>query len=135
MDTRAVRWLLGLFVALAGVFAAEAVAAPGPGERRGGPDQTVEERILVPPALRRLVTVRYALMAAALAVILARATLYETVPWPFALLLLAVALGAAWVPLGKRPTADAPPVPPLPPAPPASSPVNPPADRADAAAG
>ncbi|BAM02508.1 hypothetical protein [Phycisphaera mikurensis] len=130
MNARAVRWVLGLLIALAGVFVAEVLASPEP-PPAGASRASVE----VPPALRRLTTVRYALMAGLLAVVLARATLYEEIPWIFSVLLLAVALGAAWVPLhraGAGRAAGAASGPGNPAAPP---PVDPPADRADGAAG
>ena len=120
MDSQAIRWLLGLLVALAGVFVAEVLVSPEPPAARGAETGSV----VVPPALRRLVTVRYALLAVAMAVVLARATLYEGIPWPFAIVLLAVSLGAAWVPLGRGRSKNDPP-----------DPVNPPAQAADAPAG
>lgn len=101
MDERGIRWLLGLLVALVGIAAAEARAAPPapPPPPTPGGAGAVE----VPAAVRRLVTVRYALLAAAVAVVLARPPLFEAVPWPFVLALLGVSLAAAWVPLGRRP--------------------------------
>ena len=102
MDGRAVRWLLGLVVALAGVFVAEVMAAPVPPRPRPRPGEAEGSGpVTVSPALRRLVTVRYALLSVVLAVVLARATLYEAVPWLFVLGVLGVGLAAAWVPLGR----------------------------------
>ena len=98
MDNQAVRWVLGLLVALVGVSVAEVRAAPQPAAP-GRADAAVE----VPAAVRRLITVRYALLAVLVAVVMARATLYEAIPWFFVLALLGVSLAAAWVPLGRRP--------------------------------
>lgn len=107
MDAQAVEWLLGLLMALAAVFVAEVLVAPEPPVSRGGSGGFSERGVVVPPALRRLVTIRYALLAVALTLVLARTTLYELVPWPFVFALLAVATVAAWAPLGRRePAAD-----------------------------
>lgn len=110
MDAQAVEWLLGLLMALAAVFVAEVLVAPEPPVSRGGSGGSggsSERGVVVPPALRRLVTIRYALLAVALTLVLARTTLYELVPWPFVFALLAVATVAAWAPLGRRePAAD-----------------------------
>ena len=141
MDSRAVRWLLALLVALVGVAVAEALVSPDPAaaRARAGADPSgsaslsagpAEDRLVVSPVTRRLVTIRYALLAAAIAVVLARATLYEGIPWVFALALLAVAAAAAWVPLPRRASAPAGSGGSA-----ASGAVEPAADRADGAAG
>jgi hypothetical protein len=100
MDRRALGLILGVGGALFAVMLVEALVGP---VGRGG-----SERVRVPGVLARLVTLRYALLAVGLAVLVARPTLVLGLPWGFGLMLLVVGAAVAWVPLGRRAKAEAP---------------------------
>jgi hypothetical protein len=65
------------------------------------PQPGAGQRAAIPPALARLKTVRYALLAAVLVVLLARPTLVTRATLLFAGLAVVVALLAGLVPLGR----------------------------------
>lgn len=85
--------VLGLVVALVVVMIFEAVISPRPGR---------EGRAVLTPMQGRVTTIRYALLSAVLAVLVARPSLLNEVPWVFVVLLLAVIAAAGFVPLGNR---------------------------------
>lgn len=86
-------WTVALMLAVIAVMMVESLVSP---EVKAG------VAAKVPPAMGRLVTARYALAALWIAVVLARPQLLTQVPILFAAGLVAVALGAALVPLGKK---------------------------------
>ncbi|MFA9479461.1 hypothetical protein ACERK3_14325 [Phycisphaerales bacterium AB-hyl4] len=85
--------MLALVFAVVGVMVIESLVSPQP---EGG------KRQVVPTALSRLVTIRYALAALWLAVVVAQPTLLGQVPVVFAGAVIVVALVVAFVPLGGR---------------------------------
>ena len=95
------RWLAGrlnaLVIAVLALMVLEAVVSPRP--QGGG-------KAIINPALARLITGRYALLALWLAVVVAQPRVLLEVAWVFVLLLLAVALAAAFVPLGRGPATN-----------------------------
>lgn len=84
--------MLALVFAVVGVMVIEALVSPQP---NGGGRQ------VVPTAVSRLVTIRYALAALWLMVVVAQPAMLGQLPVVFAALVVLVALGAAFVPLGK----------------------------------
>ncbi len=86
--------LLALMVVVALIMGVEAWAGPTPPDR---------DRTTVPPALGRLVTVRYALVAVWLALALAEPTALLGLPWTLIAGLILVGLIAGFIPLGKQP--------------------------------
>lgn len=72
------------------------------GEALVGPRPSGGGRVAVPPALSRLITVRYALIAGWLALAIAQPGVLRGVPVVFLLLLLVVAGVIAFMPLGRR---------------------------------
>jgi hypothetical protein len=93
-NERAGRMLVALMLTLGAVMVIEPFLSPQP-------DQA-SQRAAVPQALPRLKTVRYALIALFIALLLARPSLLASSTLLFAALLIAVALGVGLVPLGKR---------------------------------
>ena len=91
------QWLAGrmtaLVLALAGVMVLEVLAGPQLGAGR---------RVTVPRALNRLITIRYALIALWLALVIAQPRLLSQLPVLFTAMVLAVALIVAFIPLGRR---------------------------------
>jgi hypothetical protein len=67
-----------------------------------GPEPRKQGAVVVSPAVGRLVTVRYALVAIWIALVIARPTLLEPVPALLTILLVLVALAVGLVPLGPR---------------------------------
>jgi hypothetical protein len=107
MNARAVQLMLGLLVAMAVTFVAEAAWSPVPRRNRDrNPRPDDGEQMVLSPWTSRLTTVRYALLAGVLAVLLARPPLFEQTPWLFTALIVAVAFGAAALPLSKRQTKE-----------------------------
>jgi hypothetical protein len=94
MDRQAMLRLAAVGVALFVVMLLEALTTPTPSQE--------DDTVVLPPRIARLLTVRYALLAVGVALLLARPTLLHDLPWGFAAALLAVALLAGLVPLGKR---------------------------------
>ena len=99
--TRMLPLLLALGLTLGAVMILETVMAPAK------PDASQAEtsgggRYEVRPAVGRLVTVRYVLLAVGIALMLAQPMLWSAVPLVFTLLLLTGALGMGLVPLGAR---------------------------------
>ena len=84
--------LLAIVMAVVAVMLIEAWTSPTPAAN--GTD--------VPPRVARLLTARYALTALGLALLLAQPDPLRQLPWLFTAALLAVAMAAAFVPLGKR---------------------------------
>ncbi|MFW6059160.1 MAG: hypothetical protein ACODAQ_03210 [Phycisphaeraceae bacterium] len=95
------QWLVGrlnaLVLAILAVMVLEVLASP---------TVTATGRVKVPVAVSRLITVRYALIALWLAIVIARPSLLREVPITFLVLLMLVALAAAFVPLGRRGAKD-----------------------------
>lgn len=85
--------LIALVLALLVVAIFEATISPKPSERG---------RAVLTPVQQRVTTIRYALLAGVLAVVLARPALLAEVSWLFVVLLLAVIAVAGFVPLGRR---------------------------------
>lgn len=85
--------LLALVVALVVVSIFDATIGPRPG--RSG-------RAVLTPMHGRVTTIRYALLASILAVLVARPLLLNEVSWVFVTLLLGVIAIAGFVPLGRR---------------------------------
>lgn len=86
-----------LLLIVVALFAAEAILSPQRDELEAG-------RATLPPALARLVTVRYALMAGWLLIMLAQPHWLRGIDPVFGALLLAVVLIAGLIPLGKKHT-------------------------------
>ena len=91
-DRRAASLVIALLLAIGVIMAIEPLRSPQPG---------AGQRAAIPPALARLKTVRYALLAAVLVVLLARPTLVTRATLLFAGLAVVVALLAGLVPLGR----------------------------------
>jgi hypothetical protein len=85
--------LIALVLALLVVAIFEATISPKPSERG---------RAVLTPVQQRVTTIRYALLAGVLAIVLARPALLAEVSWVFVVLLLAVIAVAGFVPLGRR---------------------------------
>ncbi|MFW5682796.1 MAG: hypothetical protein ACOC1G_07305 [Phycisphaeraceae bacterium] len=85
--------LIALVLALLVVAIFEATISPKPSERG---------RAVLTPVQQRVTTIRYALLAGVLALVLARPALLAEVSWVFVVLLLAVIAVAGFVPLGRR---------------------------------
>ncbi len=100
MNNRALQLMLGLLMALAVTFVAEAAWSPVP--KRNNEGVADEDRLMVSAWTGRLTTVRYALLAGVFTLLLARPPLFEQTPWAFTLLVVAISFGAAALPLGKR---------------------------------
>ena len=88
--------LTALALVIGVMMVLEAIVAPEPGK---GPQS--------PGVLGRLVTVRYAVLAVWLALVVASPWVAWSVPWVFGGLALAVALAAALVPLGRQTPGEA----------------------------
>jgi len=86
-------WAQALMLAVIAVMVIESLL--GPDIKAGGAAR-------VHPALGRLITARYALSALWVALLLARPELLKQLPIVFVVLLIAVALATALVPLGKK---------------------------------
>lgn len=82
-----------LIVAIALVMVLEVLVSPEPAAGR---------RAAVPPALSRLISVRYALLALWIAMVIARPAVLGELSLLFILLVIAVALAVAFIPLGRR---------------------------------
>lgn len=85
--------LVALVLALLVVAIFEATISPKPSERG---------RAVLTPVQQRVTTIRYALLAGVLAIVLARPALLGEVSWVFVVLLLAVIAVAGFVPLGRK---------------------------------
>lgn len=85
--------LSALIVAIALVMVLEVLVSPQP---------AAGQRAAVPAALNRLISVRYALLALWLALVIARPAALGELSLLFVLLVIAVALAVAFVPLGRR---------------------------------
>lgn len=86
-------WMTALIVATLIIMVIESLVTPRP--------VTADApRAVVPAAVGRLITVRYAMLALWIALALARPTSLSSLPVVFTVLLVAVALAAAFVPLG-----------------------------------
>jgi hypothetical protein len=85
--------LIALVIVLLVVAIFEAVISPKPSERG---------RAVLTPVQQRVTTIRYAVLAGVLAIVLARPALLAEVSWVFVVLLLAVIAVAGFVPLGRR---------------------------------
>lgn len=83
-----------LLLTLAVVFAVESILGPPSDQRR--------RRIVLPPTLGRLVTIRYALIAGWLLLMLAQPASLRQISPAFGIILVAVVLVAGLVPLGKK---------------------------------
>ncbi len=83
-----------LLLALAIVFAVESILGPPTDQRR--------RRVVLPPTLGRLVTIRYALIAGWLLLMLAQPASLRQISPAFGITLVAVVLVAGLVPLGKK---------------------------------
>ncbi len=96
-DQRAAGLSLAVWLVLALVMVAETLQSPQPRSDRA---------VAVRPAAGRLITIRYALLALWLAILLARPTLFEPLRQPgmvvLIVLMIVVALVAGFVPLGPR---------------------------------
>lgn len=90
-------WMMALILGAAVVMALESLVSPS---------ATEGERVVVPPTLGRLITARYALIAAWLALAIAQPALLRSLPLVFTALLVGFALLVALVPLGRRVTAS-----------------------------
>lgn len=90
-------WMLALVVATVLVMVIESLVSPQPSTTAGG-----TRRAVVPLAVSRLITARYALLAVWLALALARPMMLANLPGVFTVLLVVVAVAAAFVPLGPR---------------------------------
>lgn len=96
-------WMTALIVATLIVMVLESLISPRP--MTGG-----SPRAVVTPAVGRLITVRYALLAVWIILALARPALLQNLPVIFTVLLVAVAMAAAFIPLGpgrKSPAVNA----------------------------
>jgi hypothetical protein len=93
-DRQAAQWLVAVMLAIAVVMAVEPLLAPQPAEKGG--------QATVSPALARLVSVRYALLAIALALLLIRPGLLVSQTLIFAALIVLVAVVVGLVPLNWK---------------------------------
>jgi len=84
--------MTALVLAILAVMVLEAIVSPPP--QRGA--------VLVPRAVSRLVTVRYALISVWIAMAVAQPAILRGVPMVFTALVIIVALVIAFIPLGKR---------------------------------
>ncbi len=87
-------WTTSLMLAVIAVMIIESLMSPDTS------DTTGSGRLIVSPALGRLITARYALCAVWIAITIAQPRLVEHLPIVFAGLLVVVAVAAALVPLG-----------------------------------
>jgi hypothetical protein len=93
-DRQAAMWVVAVMSAIAVVMAAEPLLSPEPAGQGG--------RAAVPAALARLVTVRYALLAILLAILMIRPGLMARQALVFAAMLVIVALILGLVPLNWK---------------------------------
>lgn len=89
-------WTTSLMLAVIAVMMIESLMSPDLSDKGSG------GRLVVSPAMGRLITARYALCALWIAVMLAQPKLLSQLPIVFAGLLIVVAVGAALVPLGRK---------------------------------
>ena len=89
-------WTTSLMLAVIAVMMIESLMSPDIKDTKSN------GRLVVSPAMGRLITARYALCALWIAIVFAQPKLLSELPIMFAGLLVVVAVGAALVPLGKR---------------------------------
>ncbi|MEM1212518.1 MAG: hypothetical protein AAGI68_09495, partial [Planctomycetota bacterium] len=94
--------LLALVLAGVGVMILEGAVSPAPGSSPGSALDHGGERVEVGPGVGRLVTVRYAIGALGLGLVVAQPALFSGVSWVLVGGVLVVGLAAGLVPLGKK---------------------------------